>query len=82
MQTESEGSSSWIAPVAGVGLALVLLAFVSISVLSKVSSAEARLLTPEPENKPKAINVAAVSQQMYGPLRRSAIRTSTLFSLR
>ena len=64
MQTESEGSSSWIAPVAGVGLALVLLGFVSISVLSNVSAAEARLLTPEAENKPK-VAVAAQAEVAY-----------------
>jgi len=64
MQSESEGSPSWIAPAAGIGLGLVLLAFVSISVLSKISSAEERLLTPEPENKPK-VAVAAQAEVAY-----------------
>jgi outer membrane protein OmpA-like peptidoglycan-associated protein len=63
MQTESEGSS-WVAPLSGIALAVVLLLFVSFSVLAKVSAAEERLLRPEPENQPK-VAVAAQAEVSY-----------------
>ncbi len=61
---EESDLSAWAAPLAGVGLTVIALAFVTISVLAKVSSAEERLLTPEPENKPQ-VAVAAQAEVAY-----------------
>ena len=67
MQNESEGSS-FVAPLAGIGLALVLLLAMSFSVFAKVSAAEERLLRPEPEAKPKvAVAAQAVVTDQFHP---------------
>lgn len=65
-QSESESeSAAWVAPLAGVGLALVLLLFVTISVLSKLASAEERLVRPEPEAEKPKVAVAAQAEVAY-----------------
>jgi outer membrane protein OmpA-like peptidoglycan-associated protein len=61
---ERSNSPEWLAPLLGLGAALLILMIVTLSVLSKVSAAEERLLRPQAENKP-TVAVAAHAEVAY-----------------